>query len=618
MGSAPSTPAKASPRAPPPEQQSSPAAARTAPPTAGAPQLDGAPSPRGYSPAAAPRPPGAVGTFLRVVTINDCYTLDFYPHVATAIQIAKEAAPQLDCVISSHLNGDFLSPCTLTAIDGGKGMMQALNVMGVDYICLGNHEFDLGFQPLADKLSTFKGTTINSNCVNKEFTHLPSHVRLKVGAERVAVLAGFATEDLSCYRPASRPDITSVNKGCASVWEEAKAAEGGRTPDLFLPMTHQLIVEDRATCAVIAKHPELGSRTPIVLGGHEHDVFIDSAGASIIIKTGQDAARIGIVDIWWDADGMLHSSVALVPACVFPPHQAMLQYCEDQKAMLKNLMSMPLFTLPRPMSSVRVRFEESDLASYLLGFVKRALRSEGVEIAVMQGGAIRGCAEYQAGDFEMGNLFNEFAFDCELAIVDLPGSVIQASIKETREAPKPAPHFLHFDTDAKMNAACEFEIINNQPFEPDKLYKVAIYQFLLTGLNNIEPLMNYVSSSGMVVPDAEGCPQGKNLVISVCMKDAWRELVGLSEEACHKSTAAEINSSLDEHFKEVAYNSDIDPTSKRGAAVGALQIDQQHLVKFVEKKGMRKNSVMLAEMIKSLDVDHDGMINRKDFEYLIH
>ena len=35
------------------------------------------------------RPNGAVGSFLRLITINDSYTLDHYPHVASAVIEAK-------------------------------------------------------------------------------------------------------------------------------------------------------------------------------------------------------------------------------------------------------------------------------------------------------------------------------------------------------------------------------------------------------------------------------------------------------------------------------------------------------------------------------------------------
>ena len=53
-----------------------------------------------------PRPVGAVGTFLRIVTVNDVYKLDNYPNVATAIAVEKFAAEQLGGVVKATINGD--------------------------------------------------------------------------------------------------------------------------------------------------------------------------------------------------------------------------------------------------------------------------------------------------------------------------------------------------------------------------------------------------------------------------------------------------------------------------------------------------------------------------------
>ena len=106
--------------------------------------VGGEPTPEPAATALLPRPRAAVGKFLRILTINDVYKLDHYPRVATAVDLARAEAEALNCVVSVHLNGDFLSPCTLTAIDGGRGMTEGLNQAGVDYVCLGNHEFDFG------------------------------------------------------------------------------------------------------------------------------------------------------------------------------------------------------------------------------------------------------------------------------------------------------------------------------------------------------------------------------------------------------------------------------------------------------------------------------------------
>ena len=44
------------------------------------------------------------------------------------------------CVVTSHLSGDFLGPCLFTSLDGGATMVDALNYAQLDYVSLGNHE----------------------------------------------------------------------------------------------------------------------------------------------------------------------------------------------------------------------------------------------------------------------------------------------------------------------------------------------------------------------------------------------------------------------------------------------------------------------------------------------
>lgn len=81
------------------------------------------------------------------------------------------------------------------------------------------------------------------------------------------------------------------------------------------------------------------------------------------VKTGQDAKRLAVIDIWWDSQGELHSSVALVPSCVFPAHKETQAYVDGQTALLEASSSLsslsaflsplhlPFFTLPPPDST---------------------------------------------------------------------------------------------------------------------------------------------------------------------------------------------------------------------------------------------------------------------------
>ena len=44
-------------------------------------------------------------------------------------------------------------------------------------------------------------------------------------------------------------------------------------------------------------------KVPVILGGHEHTVFEETSGDSLIVKAGQDAVNIAIVDVWWTDSG---------------------------------------------------------------------------------------------------------------------------------------------------------------------------------------------------------------------------------------------------------------------------------------------------------------------------
>uniref|UniRef100_A0A7S4BG94 5'-Nucleotidase C-terminal domain-containing protein n=1 Tax=Chrysotila carterae TaxID=13221 RepID=A0A7S4BG94_CHRCT len=467
------------------------------------------------------RPAGAVGTFLRVLMVNDVYILDNFPNFATAVKEAKAAASALDCVAISTLNGDFLSPCIFTALDEGKTMLEGLNKAHVDYVCLGNHELDLPFETLAARLKDFKGVCINSNLRNPEVSHLPPYATVKVG-ERTALIGGFLTEDESIYAPTPKLNFVPVTEACLEVWERAKD-DLGSTPDLFLPMTHQLISQDRQTAEALAKNDELKTRTPCLLAGHEHEMFVEAAGKSVVIKVGEDAERVGIIDIWWDASGAVKSAFKAVPASEFAPEPTALDYCKEKNDWLSNLMAAEIATLPSACSSKKVRHESSGLATFLLTMVKKGLRKDKVELVLLQGGGIRGSADYQAGPFTMGDLYKEFGFDTHMAVIPLKGQIIAESIFNSRSAPKPAPNFLHADDAAEIDDEHKIVKINGEPFDPERIYTVATYQFLLTGLNIIQPLLSYVQEN-VAVPTIDQCRPVKKVAMDYCVKETWRKL----------------------------------------------------------------------------------------------
>jgi hypothetical protein len=57
------------------------------------------------------------------------------------------------------------------------------------------------------------------------------------------------------------PPLRRRQEAAVAVWDQAKT-ELGCTPDVFLPMTHQLVAPDRDMCVALGKHLEVqGARS---------------------------------------------------------------------------------------------------------------------------------------------------------------------------------------------------------------------------------------------------------------------------------------------------------------------------------------------------------------------
>ena len=77
-----------------------------------------------------------------------------------------------------------------------------------------------------------------------------------------------------------------------------------------------------------------------------------------------------------------------MPRCEFPKNEVAEQFTLRKGQGMENMISTPIFTLDRPGSSKKVRFEENIVVKFLLKLVKCGLREEGVEVVMVQGGRL--------------------------------------------------------------------------------------------------------------------------------------------------------------------------------------------------------------------------------------
>ena len=133
---------------------------------------------------------------LTLVAVNDVYDLEHLPKLRTLVD---EVKAQREGKVITTLAGDFLSPSVLSSLDRGRGMVQVLNAVGVDYACLGNHEADVGLKALRKRLGEFDATLINSN-VPGAVDGAPATAVVELpGGKRVGLL-GLLTSEPGVFR----------------------------------------------------------------------------------------------------------------------------------------------------------------------------------------------------------------------------------------------------------------------------------------------------------------------------------------------------------------------------------------------------------------------------------
>lgn len=143
---------------------------------------------------------------LRIIAINDVYELDNFPHFSTARKLESAGAN----LTIATLNGDFVAPSLLSSLDKGHGMVDCMNIAGIDYVCFGNHENDIPLNQLHNRIKESKFTWINSNMQSlplpPDIGCLPDRVIIEVKSDdassiRKVALLGLNTEDPSIYPP---------------------------------------------------------------------------------------------------------------------------------------------------------------------------------------------------------------------------------------------------------------------------------------------------------------------------------------------------------------------------------------------------------------------------------
>ncbi len=382
--------------------------------------------------------------------------------------------------------GDALSPSLLSSIDKGAHMVDLLNRLPLDVFVLGNHEFDFGPEITRQRLAEARFPVINSNIREADgapFAGLPPSRMIEVHGFRFGFfgLTTPQTREISSAGDLRFEDPLAVAEAMA----QRLRADGA---DLVVAVTHTGFEED---LALYRK-----GRLDLILTGHDHDLRILYNGKTAMVESGSQAEFVTAIDLQLERVGSGdRQSVAWFPTfrtldtAAYAPDPAAAAVTDELQRRLDAELSEPIGETVVPLDSRRetVRTMEAAIGNLVADAMRRATNAD---VAIMNGGGIRGDRTYPAGTLlTRKDILTELPFGNRVVLVELRGVDLLAALEngvsqvEQRAGrfPQVSGASFRFDPRRPPGQRVVEVRVNGEPLDPQRLYRVATNDFLLNG-----------------------------------------------------------------------------------------------------------------------------------------
>ncbi|HWO26909.1 MAG TPA: 5'-nucleotidase C-terminal domain-containing protein [Kofleriaceae bacterium] len=481
--------------------------------------------------AATPPPPRepARGPALRIICVNDVYTLENLPRLKSLVQHHAETSPADALLVT--LAGDFIAPSILSSLDKGAGMIDCLNAIPITHVTFGNHEDDVGMPELVKRVGELRGTWLNTNMPAFR-PELPTHQTIEVtspGGRTVRVgLLGLLAHHKNLYRPGAFGGhaIEPANE-TALRWTRRLVEEEGCA--CVIPITHQ----DRADDHALARM-QRAPRFPIIIAGHEHEVLIDDVEGCWVIKAGAEAANAVVVELVWPAEAP-PAGVPDLPAVTLKlqevselPEDPELRARVDRHMLaIRKLDEATLVRIPpdAQLSSVGITSRQTSMGSVLCSHIRDVLGADG---CLLHGGGVREARDYEER-FTYADLKAALPYANETVVVTMSGRVVRDAVASSRAAARGVAEGSngYLQVDDRMTVEGPDDVvtaIGGVAIDLERDYRIATVLGLLGGMNGIEPLLQHARERPETVPPRDSGREIKMILVDAFSVELWRQL----------------------------------------------------------------------------------------------
>lgn len=401
--------------------------------------------------------------------------------------------------------GDFWQGTHFFRTGGMPWARGAMRRMPWDAVTLGNHEFDLGCETLAQYVKALPFPVLAANLEKNpacplSTTPLPATVVKDFGGVKVGII-GLVNDEGKDISEAC-PKTNFADRATALRRAAAKLEKSGVTH--IVAVTHVGYEADQALArAVPAIDVIVGGHTHSVLGDHPHSegpyptvIAHDDGSKTLVVQAGRSTRYLGRLTVSFDDAGRIvqfrGDLEELVPSLRRDEamHEFVVRSLEAIRADQERLVGVNSSTLPDGLDPCREGDCHSGMAT-ADAFLTWG-RSRGAVAAILNGGAIR--AAMPIGPVTYADLLDIHPFGNRIQLADVSGAVLREALEHGVSEPDViGPRLLQTaGLRYRLNPAAPVgqrivsaEISTKEgtwePILPENVYRIVTISYLLGG-----------------------------------------------------------------------------------------------------------------------------------------
>ena len=422
------------------------------------------------------------------VLVNDIYEMDEsggqggFPRLGALIKAERARNPNTVVVNA----GDLLSPSLLSGFDQGAHMVVFSNLIGTDIMAPGNHEFDFGPAVTWTRMDESTFPWIAANITAADGSAVPGLAKSlikEIGGIKIGFI-GLAQEETGAL---SSAEGLVFQPALEAAKTEAKALRDNGA---------EFIVAIDHNTRTIAQAIVDAQIVDLVLNGHNHDLWLLYNGRTAALESQSDAKQIAMVDVTFtvtEKDGK--RSVAWTPAfrvaasASLTPDADLAAKVAEYKADLDKELAVEIGSTALELDSRKasVRGMETTMGDLIADALKSVT---GADIAITNGGGIRGDTVYPAGSvLTRGSVLKELPFGNKTVMIEVTGAQLLAALEngvskiEDGAGRFPQVSGLTFTVDKAQPAGQRISavVVNGTPLDPAANYRLATNDYMAGG-----------------------------------------------------------------------------------------------------------------------------------------